>query len=132
MENASKALLIAGAILIVMILIGIGVLIVNSIGDVTTQAQDSNTATSIEIFNSSFINYEGEQKGSVIKELKSKVISSNKANSTHIIKLNDGNSSSSGDDVDLDVSGIKNSGTYLVKIFYGDDGYINEIQVTTE
>ncbi len=44
MENASKALLIAGAVLIVIVLITLGVVLVNRSGDASGQAQElSNT-----------------------------------------------------------------------------------------
>ena len=44
MENASKALLIAGAILIVIVLISLGVILVNRSGDASGQAAElSNT-----------------------------------------------------------------------------------------
>ena len=80
MENASKALLIAGAILIVIVLISIGMLIVNSTNDVTEQAQTTAAGQSIQIFNSKFIQYEGKQKGSTVKNLYQSVMASNAAN----------------------------------------------------
>ena len=44
MENASKALLIAAAILIVILLIAFGVSVLNSSGDVGDQATSTGTA----------------------------------------------------------------------------------------
>ena len=46
MENASKALLIAAAILIVILLIAFGVSVLNSSGDVGDQATSTGTAIS--------------------------------------------------------------------------------------
>ncbi len=43
MENASKALLIAGAVLIVIVLISLGVVLVNRSGDASGQAEDLST-----------------------------------------------------------------------------------------
>ena len=69
MENASKALLIAGAVLIVIVLISVGMLIVNQASSVTDQAGDSMTGQAIDAFNNQFQNYAGIQKGSSIKTL---------------------------------------------------------------
>ena len=42
MENASKALLIAGAVLIVLVLISVGVLLLNRTGDTSNAAADTS------------------------------------------------------------------------------------------
>ena len=77
MENASKALLIAGAVLIVILLIGIGMLIYSrSTGVIDTAASTMNTQE-IQAFNSQFTPYEGEQKGSSVRALISTVIANN-------------------------------------------------------
>lgn len=61
MENASKALLIAGAILIVIILIGIGVAVINSTGNVQDQAASSANSMEVQAFNAQFTPYLGDK-----------------------------------------------------------------------
>ena len=75
MENASKALIIAGSILIAILIIGLGVFI---------YSQASNTFNSnqldqlvVQQFNSQFEPYEGERLGSEVRQLLQKVISNN-------------------------------------------------------
>lgn len=77
MENASKALLIAGSVLIVILLIGVGMLIYSRATGVIDTAATSMNAQEIQAFNSQFTPYEGNQKGSSIRSLISKVIASN-------------------------------------------------------
>ena len=59
MENASKALIIAGAILISILLISVGIIIMNAINDPVQQGADSAASQAIEIFNSKFTGYMG-------------------------------------------------------------------------
>ena len=77
MENASKALLIAGSVLIILLLIGVGMLIYSrATGVIDTAASTMNTQE-IQAFNSQFSAYEGNQKGASIRSLISKVIANN-------------------------------------------------------
>lgn len=88
MENASKALIIAGAILISILLISVGVLIMNSTGDTQRSVEDQSKAIAIRTFNSQFTPYEGsEQSASQIRALKSTVNSSNSTNPDHQVKF---------------------------------------------
>lgn len=81
MENASKALIIAGAILISILLISIGILVMNSTNGVTDTMTGQMDATAIQSFNSKFEQYAGNNKrGSDVKSLISVVSSSNAAN----------------------------------------------------
>ncbi|MDO5556802.1 MAG: hypothetical protein Q4G05_00955 [Clostridia bacterium] len=67
MENASKALIIAGAILLSILLIGIGVYIYSSANDVIKGMNMNDTE--IQAFNSKFEAYEGTKSGSEVKAL---------------------------------------------------------------
>jgi len=74
MENASKALIIAGAILLSILIIAIGMYIYSS-----AQAQVENSITNmstseIEGFNSTFTSYQGEQPGSQVKALLNRLV----------------------------------------------------------
>ena len=75
MENASKALIIAGAILLAIMLISLGLLIF-------TQAQSAvkNSGMSdaeVQAFNQKFTKYTGAQKGSTIRAMVQEVMSNN-------------------------------------------------------
>lgn len=59
MENASKALLIAGAILLVIALIAIGMMILGQGNQVVDEAAGSMDALAIQAFNSQFTAYAG-------------------------------------------------------------------------
>ena len=77
MENASKALIIAGAILISIILISIGILVVNGADSVVGGGQEQLDAQAIQAFNAQFMNYAGNKRGSTVNTLMNAVISSN-------------------------------------------------------
>ena len=66
MENASKALIVAGSVLLAILIIGLGIYIVNvsSVDMESTKNQVSNDA-----FNNKYLIYEGVQRGKKIKEV---------------------------------------------------------------
>ena len=69
MENASKALIIAGAILVAILLIGIGVVLINNTSGVTDATREQMDSTALQIKNGQFSQYVGAQKGSNVKSL---------------------------------------------------------------
>ena len=69
MENASKALIIAGAILISILLISVGIIVMNAINNPVQEGANAADAQAIEIFNGKFSGYMGTQKGTTIKAL---------------------------------------------------------------
>ena len=80
MENASKALIIAGAILIAIVIIGVGVFIVSGANNAIDPAVQKMDAMGIQMHNSQFEKYEKEQlKGSDVKQLISTVVANNAA-----------------------------------------------------
>lgn len=121
MENASKALIIAGAILISILLISVGVLIMNSTGNTQKSVEDNANTIAIRTFNSNFTPYEGEnQSASQIRALKSAVNSSNATDKEHQITF-------------TMATGVKltSSGKYTVELGYDSDtGYINSVTVS--
>lgn len=76
MENATKALLIAAAILIAIVLISIGVFVLRQGQDAMSSADMSEAQ--ILAFNSKFESYGGTQRGSQVKALIDRVIASNR------------------------------------------------------
>ena len=78
MENASKALIIAGAILLAIVIISLGLIVVNNVRDVTDNTNLSEQE--IQSFNAKFIAYEGDNvSGSRVNSLIQQVISTNQA-----------------------------------------------------
>ena len=77
MENASKALIIAGAILLAILIISLGILIYNQASGVV----GNNTMSEVDIqtFNQKFTQYVGEQRGSAVRSLIQQVQASNSA-----------------------------------------------------
>lgn len=73
MENATKALLIAGSVLIAIVLIAVGLKILNSTSGVTKQVDDLSTTMEKSMFNSQYTQYAGQQTGTVVKEIINKV-----------------------------------------------------------
>ena len=87
MENASKALIIAGAILIAVILVSLGILVFNIVNKPIDQAQTQADAQAIELFNSKFAGYFGKNKSSAsVKSLMTLISSSNSADTKHQIE----------------------------------------------
>ena len=79
MENASKALIIAGAILLSIAIIGIGMFVYNSVSETITGAADMSDQE-IQAYNGEFTTYGGDDKrGSQVKALCEKVSSHNLA-----------------------------------------------------
>ena len=68
MENASKALIIAGAILLSIAIIGVGMFVYNSVSDTITDAADMSQ-DEINTYNQTFANFEGVKNGSQVKQL---------------------------------------------------------------
>ena len=81
MENASKALIIAGAILISILLISVGIMIFNSSSGLFNSATSKMSDQEKQMFNSSFKMYQGSRvSGSTVKQLM-REIEINNANS---------------------------------------------------
>lgn len=76
MENASKALIIAGSILVSIVIISLGVMIVSNVTGLVQSSSDMS-GEEVRTFNSPFIAYEGTQKGSNARTLYNLVRSHN-------------------------------------------------------
>ena len=89
MENASKALIIAGSVLIAILLISLGLIIFKSTSGVTGQTQDLGKTLAVQQFNSQFLKYCGDSvKGSQVRTLCDVIIAHN-ANSDNKVSIND-------------------------------------------
>lgn len=85
LENSTKALLIAGAVLICIILISIGVFIVNNANNVISTSGDVSNTYSLEVWNKQFSVYEGKQSGRNVKKLLDTVITANSTKNANSI-----------------------------------------------
>lgn len=137
MENASKALIIAGAILLSILIISLGIMIFNQAQD--AMANGGMSEAEISAFNNKFIKYQGKsQKASVIKNLVQEVNVSNaqeeNVNNTRQVKFK------SGDIIEQQGTDDKapykylsnkvlNSKLYDVEITGYDGGRVSEISV---
>lgn len=129
MENASKALIIAGAILLAILLISLGIYIFGQAQD--TINNNGMAQAEITAFNQKFIKYEGQnKKGSEVRSLVQEVVSCNAdenyKNDGVVITI-EGNSgataSSSG--------AIINTRSYNISITgYDDKGRVNKIDIS--
>ena len=142
MENASKALIIAGAILLAILLISLGIMIFN-------QAQDTiNTSgmsqADVQAFNNKFLKYEGEHKsGSEVKALINEGLSSNsdENNANRNVSFKFKGIKANGDDLrskfypmstTTSTAAISNSGKYKVSFDYNDNGCVSVIYIDQE
>ena len=88
MENASKALIIAGAILLAILLISLGIMVFNQASN--TVSNSGMTDAERTAFNQKFLKYEGEQTGNMVKALIQEVIVNNSQseNAARIVEIN--------------------------------------------
>ena len=89
MENASKALIIAGAILLSILIIAIGMYIYNSSQNSINEAGSQISAQEVQSFNQTWEMYEGTQSGSNVRSLISKLASNAKSNENEDTRLPD-------------------------------------------
>ena len=120
MENASKALLIAAGVLIVILLIAFGMSVFHSTGDSAGQAEAVGESTSMQTFNAKFTGYLGNNKSATVaRNLSVLVNQSNTANPNHSITLT------------APAAGITDGQTYNITATYDlTTGYITAITIS--
>ena len=133
MENASKALIIAGAILLAILIISLGIMILGKAQD--TINGSGMTQAEVQAFNEKFTKYEGKQRGSSVRSLIQEVVSNNgtqenidsgrlvvvQGNGTNAAGISVSNTKVSG------TSNIKNTATYTISFEYATNGCVNKI-----
>ena len=139
MENASKALIIAGAILIAIVLIAVGVLVVNNMNEPVEQGVEGMTDQAKQIFNRKFESYQGTQNANNVRALLSAIRVSNESD-TQIHKVqvtykSDESTSNITNTTDEDKittaqEDITTDATYTVKFGY-DSGVITSVTITS-
>lgn len=133
MENATKALLIAAAVLVAILIISFGLVIYNK----STTATDSAdlTATQIQAQNEKFAKYEGEnQRGSVVNALLETALTNNTTATSDGAKVNvymgSGTSSLLVGTTSTSISSkADTSKLYNIKCSRNKSGVINQINI---
>lgn len=124
MENASKALLIAGAILLAILIISLGLMAYQQAKN--TVGSSNLSKTEIESFNSQWENYLGTNKtASEVRSLYSAVIAHNASEEN----LGTGRKIKIGTDEPTSIPSIDYSKTYIVEASY-EKGLITTITYT--
>lgn len=117
MENASKALIIAGAVLISILLISVAVLIMNSVDPMTKATEQQSESMAMQTFNAQFTQYEGDNvPGSQVRTLISTAEAAKTAYNKTVTVTKP--------------TTIKATGRYVVSITGYAGGYINAITIT--
>jgi len=131
MENASKALIIAGAILISILIIGIGMAVINATTSVTDSTGAAMDKQQLETFNSEYTSYVGDnQRGSLVKTLVDKINANNATNEDYQIKLTVNASSYEGENVTDALSFISSTKRYKISVkTEKKSGRVNEVVV---
>lgn len=154
MENATKALIIAGAILISIVLISVGVSIVTGATGTIDEGLGQMDQQEKNMFNQRFEGYEGRQTGTQVKSLLSQINSNNLANyeiegklieivfenittasltATSPIKLEDPTDPEAVSAMSSNIANLRaaiNTGaTYTVTLTYGSNGLIKIITI---
>lgn len=121
MDNASKALVMVGAILIAVMLISLGVFLFTYARDQAEGQTQVMDATVVAAFNEQFLSYCGKDiRGTSVKSLIGKVQASNAQNPDFPV-ITTGVTKAS--DVDSDA-------TYTVEEEYDTDGHIDELKIS--
>ena len=132
MENATKALLIAGAVLIVILIIGVAMMIYSSTTGTVTQGVREVSSKETEIFNAKFQQYDGTITLSQTKSLLSDIISSNNANTEHPVEVvKTGHNPVSSAKTSAEIANVRKSlknTNYKISFDY-DGAYISKVTI---
>ncbi len=134
MENASKALIIAGAILIAIVLIAVGVLVVNNMNEPVEQGVEGMTDQAKQIFNRKFESYQGTQNANNVRALLSAIRASNSSDTQiHQVTVKFGGDGVTGGTDDNTITTAQNSisTAYTYNVSFGySSGVITSVTIT--
>ncbi len=117
MENASKALIIAGAILISILLITIGIVLIRSGQSITDTGAQQMASQNIQTFNAQFTAYAGTIKGSQVKTLLETVRANNSTDKSHQVAVYSNADASKA----VNETTISSTANYSVTMYYYGD-----------
>lgn len=136
MENATKALIIAASVLIVIVLIAIGIKLLSSSQGITNEVGEVSDAMSLSTYNSQFTDYVGTQTGSQVKSVLSKVTATYRNGSSRNVSVTvtGGTGLTSGtydtaNEIATVMSSLKLNSTYTIGVTYDTNGYVNSITI---
>lgn len=125
MENAAKALIIAGAVLIAIALISLGVYIISSQKGTIETSKNAADTLEVTTFNSTFLKYVGSRKkGSEVKSLLIDIQTNNSRNPSRTIGVEYGDIKEVSD-IQTAISAGKSYNVSAVG--YDSNGYVNSI-----
>ena len=131
MENATKALVIAGAILVAILLIAVGVRVLNSTKGTTESTKSTMKATEITMFNNKFTAYAGGGKTAAqVRALANVVIAHNATNPEHQVEFM-GQTKAQAIESQLNNSNIVQANGNVIRLVYDSNGLVNSIKVNT-
>ena len=134
MENASKALIIAGAILLSILIIGLGMMVFNQAKNAISGA--SLNSEKIQAINYKFEVYGGTKKGTEIRSLldlvkNNNLTADNSETYEIVVKKNTENTEiKDASAINTLKTKVKNGNSYTVTFGYSTDGYINLITIS--
>lgn len=140
MENASKALIIAGAILLSILIIGLGMYIYQQASGAMSNA--NLDPQKVQAYNQEFLNYQGTQTGSNTKALYNLIQNHNRLytdDASQQISIKKGEAGSATEEADASYSSawaltgtgdvIRTSDTYKISFTYNKSGYITHCYI---
>lgn len=131
MENASKALIIAGAIILSILIIGLGMAVFNMASNPSQDAAKAIESQEAIAFNSKFTSYLGDNiKGSTVRQLYNTVIQHNTSNQSDDSLLVAIGGKKETADLQTALKEIKAGYTYnLTAAYDANTGHINDITI---
>lgn len=136
MENATKALIIAASVLIVIVLIAIGIKLLGSSQGVTNEVGEVSDAMGKSTFNSQFTDYVGVQLGTQVKTVLSKAAATYRRDSSRevFVSVTGGAGLTSGtydtaNEIASVMSSLRANSSYTVGVTYDLNGYVNSITI---
>lgn len=128
MENASKALIIAGTALILILVISAGMYLYRNAGNVNGAVRNKWSVDEVNSFNDQFEKFGGEQSGSRVKELITEINRSNKAMDVRV-EINNSAANKSSDGVYYPASSIINGNTYNITFERDNNNRITVVNI---
>ncbi len=138
MENASKALIIAGAILLAILIIGLGMYIYQQANSATSGT--NLDPTKVQAYNDEFLQYEGVRTGTDALALMAIIQNHNRTNvddNTKQISIKEGEATDGVEDPEDTVAEnqftgskkLKSGLTYKITFSYSSSGYITNCYI---
>ena len=124
MDNASKALIIAGSALIAVLIVSLGIAVFNSASNVAEQGRESVNSASVSAFNGQFEKYFGRSRTHDQALALSKLVKVNNSNADNPRVYCTA-------DPDWFYANSRAAYTYDIKGHYGTGGYIDIIEIVS-